>query len=70
VAGSKGLLTEEDRALLNKVSGLLEELLETFAILEDEDTMESIRAAEEDVKAKRIRDYEEFIQELRESGEI
>jgi len=37
----------------------IEELLETFAILEDEDTRESIREAEEDMKAGRVRDYEE-----------
>ncbi|MFQ5820951.1 MAG: hypothetical protein ACE5I5_13245 [Candidatus Heimdallarchaeota archaeon] len=70
MASSRDLLTEEDRALLTKVSGLLEELLETVAILEDDDTMEAIRKAEEDVKAGRVRDYEEFIKELRDSGEI
>lgn len=70
MVSSRDLLTEEDRALLTKVSGLLEELLETVAILEDDDTMEAIRKAEEDVKAGRVRDYEEFIKELRDSGEI
>ena len=45
---SKGmLLTDEDRALLLKVSNLLEELIETFEVLEDEETMKSIKEAEE-----------------------
>lgn len=70
MAGSRDLLTDEDRALLSKVSGLLEELLETVAILEDEDTMQAIRDAEEDIKAGRVRDYAEFIKELKGSGEI
>lgn len=70
MASSRDLLTEEDRALLTKVSGLLEELLETVAILEDDDTMDAIRKAEEDVKTGKVRDYEEFIKELRDSGEI
>lgn len=70
MSGSGVLLTEEDRALLLKVSDLLEEIIETFDILEDEDAMRSIREAEEDVKAGRVRDYNEFIEELRRSGEI
>lgn len=67
---SRVLLTDEDRALLFKVSSLLGEILETFDILEDEDAMKSIREAEEDVKAGRVRGYNEFIKELRKSGEI
>ncbi len=70
MAGNKTLLTTEERALLSKVSGLLEELLETVTILEDEDTMEAIREAENDEKAGRVRDYDEFIRELKDSGEI
>ena len=64
------LLTDEDRALLLKVSSLLREIIETFDILEDEDAMKFIREAEDDVKAGRVRDYNEFIEELGKSGEI
>ena len=64
------LLTDEDRALLLKVSSLLREIIETFDILEDEDAMKSIREAEDEVKAGRVRDYNEFIEELGKSGEI
>ena len=68
---SKGmLLTDEDRALLLKVSNLLEEIIETFEILEDEEAMKSIKEAEEDAKAGRVRDYDEFLKELKKSGEI
>jgi len=41
------LLTDEDRTLLLKVTSLLEEIIETLDILEDEDTTKSIRQAEE-----------------------
>ena len=68
--GSSVLLTDEDRALLLKVSSLLEEIIETLEILEDEETMKSIKRAEEDVKAGRVRGYNEFLKELKESGEI
>jgi len=64
------LITDEDRVLLVKVSGLLEELVETFNILEDKEAMDNLRAAEEDVKAGRVRDYDDFLKELKESGEI
>ena len=67
---SSVLLTDEDRALLLKVSSLLKEIIETFDILEDEDAMKSIREAEDEVKTGRVRDYNEFIEELGKSGEI
>jgi hypothetical protein len=64
------LLTEDDRALLLRVSSLLEEVVETFDILKDEEAMRAIREAEEDLKAGRVRGYDEFIGELKKSGEI
>lgn len=64
------LLTDEDRALLLRVSSLLEEVIETLDILEDEEAIKAIRESEEDVKAGRVRGYDDFIEELRESGEI
>jgi len=66
----KSLLTNEDRELLLKVRNLLEEIVETLDILEDKDTMESIKEAEDDIKKGRLRDYKEFIEELRNSGDI
>jgi len=68
--GGNALLTDEDRALLLKVSGLLGEIIETLEILADRDAMKSIKEAEEDVKAGRVRDYSEFVKELKQSGEI
>ena len=67
---SNSLITDEDRALLLKVSTLLEELIETFDILKDEETMAAIREGEEDLNAGRVRGYDEFISELKKSGEI
>lgn len=53
-----------------KVSNLLEGIIETLEILKDDDAVESIRQAEEDVKAGRVRDYDDFLRELKNSGEI
>ena len=64
------LLTDEDRALLLKVSGLLEEIVETFSILEDKEAMICLKKAEADVKAGRVRDYDLFLKELKQTGEI
>jgi len=64
------LLTNEDRALLLKINTLLEELIETLEILEDANTMKAIKEAEGDVKAGRVRSYNELIKELKESGQI
>ncbi len=48
-----------------KVSNLLEETVETFNILEDKEAMASIKRAEKDVQANRVRDYDEFLAELK-----
>ncbi len=64
------LLTDEDKALLVKVSSLLEEVVETFSILEDKKAMACLKQAEKDVETGRIRDYNEFLRELKETGDI
>ena len=64
------ILTDEDRKLLLRVSRLLEEVLETLEITSDRETVKAIREAEEDLKAGRVRGYDEFVEELRRSGEI
>jgi len=58
---SRVLLTDDDRTLLSKVSSLLEEIIETLDVLEDKDTLKSIKEAEEDVKTGRTRSYNSFI---------
>lgn len=70
ISENGALLTEEDRTLLLRVSSLLEEVIETFDILRDEETVRAIREAEEDLRAGRVRDFDEFIEELKKSGEI
>ena len=64
------LLTNKDRALLTKVSSLLEEIVETINVLEDKETMKAIKQADKDVKTKKVRDYDEFLAELKQTGEI
>ena len=56
--------------MLVRVSGLLEEIVETFSILEDKEAMSCLKKAETDVKAGRVRDYDVFLKELRQTGEI
>ena len=64
------LITDEDRTLLVKVSSLLEELVETISVLEDKEAMVAIKQADRDAKTKKTRDYDEFIAELKQTGEI
>jgi len=64
------ILTEEDRKLLLRVNRLLEEVLETLEVMGDDETVRAIREAEEDLRADKVRSYDEFVEELRRSGEI
>ncbi len=70
VSQGSSVMNDEDRALLLRVNALLEELIETFDILEDGEAMRSIRESEEDVEAGRVRGYGEFMGELKKSGKI
>ena len=67
---SGSTLTEEDRKLLIRVNRLLEEVLETLEVMDDDETVKAIREAEEDLRAGRVRGYDEFVEELRRSGKI
>jgi hypothetical protein len=64
------LLTDEDRALLIKVNGLLEEVVETMSILENKKAISNLKQADQDIKAGRVRDYSEFLKELKDTDEI
>ena len=64
------LITDEDRTLLVKVSSLLEELVETINVLEDPEAVKAIKHADKDAKTKKTRDYDEFLAELKQTGEI
>jgi hypothetical protein len=64
------LLTDEDRFLLIRVSELLDVVIETLGIIENEEAMMSIREALRDSREGRVRGYEEFIAEMKETGEI
>ncbi|MEM2999118.1 MAG: hypothetical protein QXV09_00410 [Candidatus Bathyarchaeia archaeon] len=64
------LLTNEDRALLIKVSSLIEEIIETINVQEDRETMKAIKQADKDVKTGKTRDYDEFLAELKQTEEI
>ena len=56
---------DEDRRLLLRVSRLLEEGLENLEVASDREAVKAIREAEEDVKAGRVRGYDEFVEELK-----
>ena len=64
------ILTEEDRKLLLRVNRLLEEVLETLEVMGDDETVRAIQEAEEDLRADKVRSYDEFMEELRRSGKI
>ena len=64
------LLTPKDRKLLAETKRLLEEVLETEEILNDEILMDSIRESEEDVKAGRVYSLDELKNELKAKGKL
>ena len=64
------LISEEDRQLLMRVSDLLEEVMETLEITQNQETMREIEEARQDAREGRVRDYSELREELRKTGKI
>ena len=54
----------ELRERISKDLEMLDSIIETLEVMSDKELMESIRRAEEDVKAGRVRPLEEFLKEL------
>ena len=54
----------ELRERISKDLEMLDSIIETLEVMSDEELMESIRRAEEDIKAGRVRPLEEFLKEL------
>jgi len=55
------MLSQKEVKLITETRDLLEELLETLEIMEDKNLMEGIRKAQKDIKAGRVRDFDEFL---------
>jgi len=66
----KVVLDERQVELLRRARDLIDELLETLEVASDEELMEGIREAEEDIRAGRIKDYGEMVKKLKEVGEL
>jgi len=64
------VLDREQVELLKRTRDLLDELIETLDITEDQTMMDAIKEGERDVEAGRTRKYSEFIEELKDSNEI
>ena len=64
------LISEEDRQLLKRVSDLLEEVMETLEITQNQETMREIEEARRDAREGRIRDYSELREELRKTCKV
>ncbi|MBU4190118.1 MAG: hypothetical protein KJ886_03870 [Candidatus Thermoplasmatota archaeon] len=62
----QGLVFDKDavKVLIN-TRDLLEEMIETIDILADEEMMRKIDLAEKDVKDGKVRDFDDFLEELK-----
>jgi len=58
------LLTDEERKLLIKAVNLMNELLETLEVMQDEELVEDLRTALREVEEGKTRPFNELIREL------
>lgn len=62
----QGLVFDKDAVkVLIDTRDLLEEMLETIDIVADEEMMRKIDLAEKDVKQGKVRDFDDFLEELK-----
>lgn len=67
---NQSLLTVEEKELLVKAARLMEELIETVELAEDEDLVQDIEAALREVREGRTRPLDELVKELNLEGEV
>ena len=58
------ILTDEERKLLIKAVNLMNELLETLEVMQDEELVEDLRTALREVEEGKTRPFNELIREL------
>ena len=64
------LLTDEERKLLIKAVNLMNELLETLEVIQDEELIKDLRTALREVEEGKTRPFNELIRELSLEKEI
>jgi len=64
------LLTAEEKELLTKATNLMDELLETLEVMQDNELVEELKVALREVEEGKTRPLEELIRELDLEDEI
>ena len=64
------ILTMEEKELLKKATTLMEELLETLEVMQDEELVRDLKAAIKEAEEGKTRPLKELIRELGLEGEI
>lgn len=58
---SKALLTTEERKLLERAINLMEELVETLEVMQDEELMEDLKEALKEIKKGKVKSLSELM---------
>jgi len=64
------LLTTEEKELLARAASLMDELLETLEVMQDDQLVGDLRAALREVEEGRTRPLDELIRELNLEGKV
>ena len=64
------LLTAEEKELLARAASLMDELLETLEVMQDDQLVGDLRAALREVEEGRTRPLDELIRELNLEGKV
>jgi len=64
------LLTSEEKELLAKAANLMDELLETLEVMQDEELVKDLKIALQEVEKGKTRPLDELIRELNLEDEI
>lgn len=64
------LLTVEEKELLTRAANLMDELLETLEVMQDNDLVEDLKVALREVEEGKTRPLDELIRELNLENEI
>jgi len=66
----RSLLTVEEKELLSKAAGLMEQLIETVEVTEDKELVKDIEAAQREARKGRTRPLRDLVMELNLESEV
>ena len=64
------IITKEDMKKLEEIRNMIEDIMETIDILLNKEAIQKIKEAEQDIKQGKIKEWKQFLKEIKENHNL